>query len=123
MKTNFAAAILSAVAIIGPLHQPVVAQSAPGPFDGRWSATVGPQSGCNFTSILILDVVGSSIVGNATNPSGVFPLSGTLDANGRGTFKIGSFAGTVTFAGNQFQANYANSCGGRFAVGTKQPPQ
>jgi len=92
----------------------------PGPFDGRWSATVGPQGPCEFTSTLLLDVMGSSIVGNATNPSGVFPLSGTVDPNGKGVFKIGSLDGTVRFSGTTFEANYANSCGGRFAIGRKQ---
>jgi hypothetical protein len=93
-----------------------------GPFDGRWSATVGPQGGCNFTSILILDVVGSSIVGNATNPLGVFPLTGTVDPSGRGLFKICRFAGTIRFSGTKFEANYANDCGGRFAIGSKRTP-
>jgi hypothetical protein len=93
-----------------------------GPFDGRWPASVGPQGGCNFTSILILDVVGSSIVGNATNPLGVFPLA-TVDPSGRGIFKIGRFAGTIRFSGTKFEANYANDCGGRFAVGLKRTAQ
>lgn len=48
--------------------RPPPAKPESGPYDGRWSATVGPQGTCNFTSILILDVLGSSIVGNATNP-------------------------------------------------------
>ena len=95
-------------------------QSRSGPFDGRWSATVGPQGGCNFTSTLILDVVGSSIVGNATNPFGVFPLTGTVDPSGRGLFKIGRFTGTIRFSGTKFEANYANDCGGRFAIGSKR---
>src|SRR5258708_35976073 len=87
------------------------AQPTSGPFDGRWSATVDPQGGCNFTSTLIRDVVGSSIVGNATNPLGVFSLSGTVDQSGKGVFKIGTFAGTVRFSGTSFEANYANKCG------------
>ncbi len=95
-------------------------QLASGPFNGRWSATVGPQGACNFTSILTLDVLGSSIVGNATNPLGVFPLSGTVDPNGKGIFKIGTFVGTVRFLGKTFEANYANTCGGRFAMGRKK---
>ncbi len=98
---------------------PVTPGTESGPFDGRWSATVGPQGVCNFTSILILDVLGSSIVGNATNPLGVFPLSGTVDPNGKGVFKIGTFVGTIRFLGTTFEANYANSCGGRFATGRR----
>lgn len=102
------------------LAAPTFACAQPsGTFDGRWSATVGPQGSCNFTSILILDVMGSSIVGNATNPSGVYPLSGTVNPHGAGVFKIGGFVGTVRFSGNTFEANYANQCGGRFAIGTK----
>jgi hypothetical protein len=100
--------------------RPSMAQTTNGSFDGRWSATVGPQGACRFTSTLILDVVGSSIVGNATNPSGVFPLSGTVNPSGTGVFKIGGFVGTVRFTGTTFQANYANACGGRFAIGTKR---
>jgi len=100
----------------------VMAQSTSGPFDGRWSATVGPQGGCSFTSALVIDVLGSAIVGNATNPFGVFPLMGSIDQNGRGVFKIGSFVGTIRFAATTFEANYANNCGGRFAIGTKQSP-
>jgi signal peptidase I len=95
-------------------------QTTSGTFDGRWSATIGPQGACNFTSTLTLDVAGSSIVGSATNPSGVFPLSGTVDASGTGDFKIGAFVGTIKFSGTTFEANYANQCGKRFAIGTKQ---
>jgi hypothetical protein len=91
-----------------------------GQFDGRWSATVGPQGYCKFTSVLVLDVVGSSIVGNATNPFGVFPLTGYVGPDGRGTFKIGKFVGTIRFSSNSFEANYANDCGGRFAMGTRR---
>jgi hypothetical protein len=69
--------------------------------------------------MLILDVVGSSIVGNVTNPFGVFPLSGTVHPNGEGVFKIGRFAATIRFSGTKFEANYANDCGGRFAIGRK----
>ena len=108
-----------ALTICAP-HGALLAQSTSGPFDGRWSATVPPQGTCNFTSILILDVVGSSIVGNATNPLGVFPLSGTVNPSGTGVFKIGAFVGTFRFSGTKFEANYANQCGGRFAIGTKQ---
>jgi clan AA aspartic protease (TIGR02281 family) len=97
-----------------------MAQSLGGPFDGRWSAVVEPQGGCKFTSILVIDVIGTSIVGNATNPLGVFPLTGTVDQNGRGIFRIGGFTGTIRFSGTTFEANYANDCGGRFAMGTKR---
>ena len=100
-------------------HETLMAQSR-GPFDGRWSATVGPQGACNFNSILVLDVVGSSIVGNATNPLGVFPLTGTVDHSGRGLFQIGRFVGTIRFSRTTFEANYANDCGGRFAIGSKR---
>jgi clan AA aspartic protease (TIGR02281 family) len=95
------------------------AQAESGPFDGRWSASVGAQGGCNFTSLLIIDVVGSSLFGNATNPFGVFPLTGTVDPKGKGVFKIGKFAGTIRFSNTTFEANYANNCGGRFASGRK----
>jgi hypothetical protein len=97
-----------------------LAQAERSPFDGRWSATVGPQGGCNFTSLLTIEVVGSSLVGNATNPLGVFPLTGTVDPSGRGVFKIGAYAGTIRFSSTTFEANYANNCGGRFAVGREQ---
>ena len=103
-----------------PTAQPTTKALESGPFDGRWSATVGPQGACNFSSILILDVVGTSIVGNATNPLGVFPLSGTVGPNGSGIFKIGSFVGAVRFSGTTFDAHYSNDCGGRFAIGRKR---
>ena len=64
-------------------------------------------------------MLGSSIVGNATNPLGVFPLTGTVDPSGGGVFKIGAYAGTIRFSGTTFEANYANNCGGRFAIGRK----
>jgi len=112
--------ILLACAICCVGATDVMAQSRSGPFDGRWSATVGPQGACNFISILILDVVGSSIVGNATNPLGIFPLAGSVDPDGRGSFKIGRFVGTVRFSGTNFETNYANDCGGRFAIGSRQ---
>jgi hypothetical protein len=88
-------------------------------FDGGWSAFVGPFGTCNFVSILTLDVVSSSIVGNVSNPRGVFPLSGTVNPSGLGVFKIGTFAGTVRFSGTRFEAHFANGCGGRVAFGTK----
>ena len=98
------------------------AQSSASPFDGRWSATVGPQGGCKFTSLLIIDVLGTSLVGYASNPMGVFPLTGTIDSGGNGGFKIGAFVGTISFSGHTFEAKYANNCGGRFAAGVKNPP-
>jgi predicted aspartyl protease len=97
------------------------AQSSSSLFDGRWSATVGPQGGCGFTSILIIDVSGSSLVGYASNPMGVFPLMGTISAGGSGSFKIGTFVGTISFSERSFEAKYANNCGGRFAVGVRNP--
>ncbi len=104
------------VLVGGGSHRALMAQSTNGPFDGRWSATIGPQGACNFTSTLIIDVVGSSIAGNATNPFGVFPLSGTVNPSGAGVFKIGSFVGTIKFSGTTFEVNYANTCGGRIAA-------
>ena len=98
------------------------AQSNGNPFDGRWSATVGPQGGCKFTSLLIIDVVGSSLVGYASNPVGVFPLTGTINSGGNGSFKIGGFVGAISFSEHAFEARYANGCGGRFAVGVRNPP-
>lgn len=100
----------------------VTAQSTSGPFDGRWSATVGPQGGCRFTSLVIIDVRGSSLVGYASNPMGVFPLTGAIDRGGDGSFRIGAFVGTISFSADTFQAKYANNCGGRFAVGVRNPP-
>jgi hypothetical protein len=97
----------------------VLAQSSNGPFDGRWVATVGPQGRCNFTSTLTLDIQGSAIVGNARNPFGVFALAGRVDPSGNGEFRIGGFVGTIRFSGTMFEANYANTCGGRFAAGTR----
>ena len=95
------------------------AQSSASPFDGRWSATVGPQGGCKFTSLLIIDVLGHLLVGYASNPMGVFPLTGTIDSGGNGGFKKAGFVGTISFSGHRFEARYANNCGGRFAVGVK----
>jgi hypothetical protein len=126
-KNNSSIQVLRAPQELVPcdISSPPSVQTGPFPstsstFDGRWSATVGPQGACNFTSTLILDVVGSSIVGSATNPLGVFPLSGTVNASGTGVFKIGAFVGTVKFSGATFEANYANRCGKRFAIGTKR---
>jgi hypothetical protein len=92
----------------------------PTAFDGRWFATVGPQGACRFNSVLVLDVAGSTIIGNATNPYGVFPVSGTLNLSGTGVFKIGTFGGTIRFSGTTFEANYTSQCGGRVAIGAKR---
>jgi clan AA aspartic protease (TIGR02281 family) len=53
---------------------------------------------------------------------GVFPLTGAIDKGGDGSFRIGAFVGTISFAADTFQAKYANNCGGRFAVGVRNPP-
>jgi hypothetical protein len=98
------------------------AQSKANPFDGRWSATVGPQGGCKFTSLLIIDVLGNSLVGYASNPVGVFPLTGKINFGGSGSFKIGAFVGAIRFSDHTFEAKYANNCGGRFATGIRKPP-
>ena len=77
------------------------------------------MSAGRLTSILVLDVVGSSIVGNATNPLGSFAITGTVDQNGNGIFKIGGFGGAIRFSGTTFEAKYENSCGSRLATGTR----
>src|SRR5690348_5450924 len=88
-------------------------------FNGRWLADVPPQGGCQFTSRLTMDVIGRRIVGSATNPGGTYPLSGSVNADGRGAFTIDDFSGTVDFSGKKFEANYANTCAGRHALGNK----
>jgi len=93
---------------------------AKGSFDGLWSATVGPQGSCSFTSVLALKVSGPTISGSATNPWGVFPLAGTVAPSGEGTFKIVSYGGIIRFSGNTFEANYANDCGARHARGYRE---
>src|SRR5438874_5822141 len=93
------------VCVISLVGTTVVLAQSGGQFDGRWSATVGPQGSCNFTSVLIFDMVGSSIVGNATNPLGVFPIAGYVGPDGRCLLKVGGFVGTVRFSRNYFQAN------------------
>jgi hypothetical protein len=118
IKSTLMSIAFVALTICAPRGALVMAQSS-GTFDGRWSAFVGPLGTCNFVSILTLDVVGSSIVGNVSNPLGVFPLSGTVNPSGLGVFKIGTFPGTVRFSGTRFEANFANRCGGRVAFGTK----
>ena len=71
--------------------------------------------------MLIIDVMGSSLVGYASNPMGVFPLAGKIGLDGNGSFKIGAFVGTIRFSEHGFEATYANNCGGRFAVGVRNP--
>lgn len=88
-------------------------------FNGRWQADVPAQGGCQFVSRLTIDVAGRKLVGTATNPGGVYPLSGAVDSGGRGAFRIGDFNGTIDFTANTFVADYANTCGGRHASGTK----
>ena len=90
-----------------------------GAYDGRWQAEVAASVTCQFTSRLTIDVIGKQLVGTATNPQGTFPLSGTVGSDGKGTFKIGDYSGTVDFTGNTFEASYANTCGGRHASGAK----
>ena len=95
-------------------------QPTNGPFDGVWTATVGPQGGCEFTSVLSFQVAGSVISGSATNPLGAFPLTGKVEPSGEGVFKIVAYSGIIRFSGNRFEANYANDCGARFALGFRQ---
>jgi hypothetical protein len=88
------------------------------PYDGRWIANVPPQGACP-PSRLSLNVRGSFISGTAVNPSGVFPIEGSLGPQGAGTIRIVQMGGTIRFAGNRFVANYFNVCGPRRAVGTR----
>jgi hypothetical protein len=77
------------------------------------------QRKCDFPSHLTIDVAGRSLSGYATNSAGQFSLSGTVDSDGTGTFKIGAFEGKIKFSGDTFEANYANDCGPRHAIGAR----
>jgi len=87
-------------------------------YDGRWIANV-PQQGRCPPSRLTLDVRGSGISGTAVNPTGVFPIRGSLTPRGAGTIQIVQMGGTIRFGGNRFVANYFNVCGPRRAVGVR----
>jgi hypothetical protein len=87
-------------------------------YDGRWIANVPPQGACP-PSRLTLNVRGSSIRGTAANPSGIFPIVGSLGGGGSGTIRIVQMGGTIRFTGNRFVARYFNVCGPRYAVGAR----
>jgi hypothetical protein len=87
-------------------------------YDGRWIANVPPQGACP-ASRLTLHVRGSSIRGTAVNPSGIFPIAGSLGSEGSGTIQIVQMGGTIRFSGNRFVARYFNICGPRYAVGAR----
>src|SRR5579862_2310423 len=118
------------VALVVVLLLPACSQSATpaaspstNAFDGQWFASVPPQGKCDFLSHLTIDVAGPSLSGRATNLYGVFRLSGMVDAAGSGSFKIGAYDGKIEFSGETFEADYANNCGPRHAVGTKVTAQ
>jgi hypothetical protein len=87
-------------------------------YDGRWVANVPPQGACP-ASRLTLHVRGSSIRGTAANPSGVFPIRGSLGGEGSGTIQILEMGGTIRLSRNRFVARYFNVCGPRHAVGVR----
>jgi hypothetical protein len=87
-------------------------------YDGRWVAHVPPQGACP-PSRLTLYVRGTSIRGTAANPSGIFPVAGSLGSEGSGTLRIVEMGGTIRFSGNRFVARYFNVCGPRYAVGAR----
>ena len=93
--------------------------SAQGPYDGQWIAAVPAQGRCTFDAQLTIDVHGTSLAGIAINPQGRFPLTGTVDQAGNGTFSIGEFFGSIRFSQDGFTAEYANDCGQRHAEGSK----
>ena len=88
-------------------------------YDGRWVANVPAQGTCP-ASRLILNVRGTSIRGTAANPSGIFPIMGSLGGGGLGTIRIVGMGGTIRFTGNRFVADYFNICGPRYAVGVRK---
>jgi len=87
-------------------------------YDGRWVANVPPQGACP-PSRLTLYVRGNSIRGTAANPTGVFPIRGSLGSEGSGTIQILEMGGTIRFSRNRFVARYFNVCGPRYAVGAR----
>jgi hypothetical protein len=93
--------------------------AAAGPYDGTWVAQAPAQGRCNPPAKMTLNVRDAAIVGTVDNPNGTFRLSGTLDASGNGTIRIGDFAGTVRFTGERFEANFSNTCGQRQVAGTR----
>ena len=88
-------------------------------YDGRWVANVPAQGTCP-ASRLTLSVRGTSIRGTAENPSGIFPIVGSVGGEGSGTIRIVEMGGTIRFAGDRFVAHYFNICGPRYAVGVRK---
>src|SRR5262245_31493812 len=107
--------VLLAVVLL-PCASPAFAQSSA--YDGRWVANV-PQQGRCPASRLTLDVRGQSIAGFAVNPSGAFPVVGSIGPQGPGVINIVQMGGTIRFGRDRFEARYFNVCGPRRAIGTR----
>jgi hypothetical protein len=87
-------------------------------YDGQWVADVPVQGTCPAAHMTLF-VSGTSIIGNVANSAGTFPITGQIDASGKGTIKIVDFRGRIVFLKDHFAADYFNSCGERRAIGRK----
>jgi hypothetical protein len=88
-------------------------------YDGQWIADVPRQGTCPASHMTLFVHDAGRIDGSVFNPLGTFPITGQIDQNGMGTFRIRAFAGHIRFAGNEFAAVYANDCGERRALGMR----
>jgi hypothetical protein len=115
-KPNLVAALGLAFALAAAGPMPSAAQNLG--YDGQWVADVPVQGACPAAHMTLF-VSGASIVGNVANSAGTFPITGQIDANGKGTLKIVDFRGRIVFLKDRFAADYFNSCGERRAIGRK----
>ncbi len=96
------------------------ASAAPGGFDGNWVALIPPQGQCNHTSIMTLTISGDTFQGQTRSPRRTEAFSGTIDADGTGTFLVyPRFPGIIKFTADHFDANWNNDACSRHALGDR----
>ena len=89
-------------------------------FDGKWVADIPAQGRCTATGVMTLLVAGGELSGQVRNTDGLGNFIGKVDADGNATFVVnGSFAGTMTFRGDHFDATWTNNRCDRHATGDR----
>jgi hypothetical protein len=95
-----------------------------GPFDGNWIGQIPPSGpNCRHVSIMTITVSGDTLAGVIHNHANVRPFTGTVDADGNGSFTNTQFhyTGQIKFTADHFDANWNSGDCQRHSLGDRAP--